>query len=160
MKKTDAKPGKAAVMKLKEDEEQLVIDWINTQSIYADSMRYLIQKEIAENGVRNLQLFIPRIRDIETIRQQIVAETASPLSPNSREIEHKEPISLPILNIEDVNSLEKETTYLQAAPIMSNNDLGSKGIDTSDSKIIENAQDPSKRKASKKFDISVIDSYQ
>lgn len=76
MRKTEAKPGKPAVMKLREDEEQLVIDWINKQTVYADSMRYLIQKEIAENGIRDIQSFVPRIRDVETIRQQLIKEKA------------------------------------------------------------------------------------
>lgn len=76
MRKTEAKPGKPAVMKLREDEEQLVIDWINKQTVYADSMRYLIQKEIAENGIRDIQSFVPRIRDVETIRQQLIKENA------------------------------------------------------------------------------------
>lgn len=68
---TEAKPGKAIVLKLREDEEQLVIDWINKQTMYSDSIRYLIQKEIAENGLRNLQLFVPRIRTIDTIKSQL-----------------------------------------------------------------------------------------
>ncbi|QHW35451.1 hypothetical protein GZH47_31630 (plasmid) [Paenibacillus rhizovicinus] len=66
--KTEAFPGKPIVMKLREDEETVVLDWINLQTVYSDSIRYLIQKEIAENGLRNLQHFIPQFRTVETLK--------------------------------------------------------------------------------------------
>lgn len=71
MKRTLVVPGKPVVMKTREDEEQLLMDWINLQTTYSDSIRYLIQKEIAENGLRNLQGFIPQSRSIESMKSQM-----------------------------------------------------------------------------------------
>ncbi|WP_337035194.1 hypothetical protein [Paenibacillus illinoisensis] len=63
--------GKPAVMKLRDDEEEAIIEWISAQSNYSDSLRYLIQKEIAMNGIHNLQLQIPTVRSIETLRSSM-----------------------------------------------------------------------------------------
>jgi len=63
--------GKPAVMKLRDDEEEAIIEWISAQSNYSDSLRYLIQKEIAMNGIQNLQLQIPTVRSIETLRSSM-----------------------------------------------------------------------------------------
>lgn len=41
-----------------------VIEFANIQSNFSDTVMYLIEKEIAQNGVRNLQKFIPLDRDI------------------------------------------------------------------------------------------------
>lgn len=41
------------------------------QGIYSDSIRYLIEKEIAENGLRNLQHFIPSKRNIHAMKDQM-----------------------------------------------------------------------------------------
>jgi hypothetical protein len=73
MKSTEAKPGKPIVMKLREDEEPQIMDWLNLQGMYSDSIRYLIQKEIAENGLRNLQLYVPQARTIDTIKAQMAS---------------------------------------------------------------------------------------
>jgi hypothetical protein len=78
--------GKPAVLKTREDEEQLVMDWLNMQTMYSDSIRYLIQKEIAENGMRNLQLFIPHFRTIESLKTQLaVAQTPGSVLQNTTE---------------------------------------------------------------------------
>ncbi|MFD2614706.1 hypothetical protein [Paenibacillus gansuensis] len=78
MKKTPVVPGKPVVMKTREDEEELVMAWLNLQNTYSDSIRYLIQKEIAENGLRNLQEFIPQFRSIESLKHQLATASAPP----------------------------------------------------------------------------------
>lgn len=40
----------------------MVMQWLNTQSNLMDSLRYLVENEIALNGVRNLQAFVPMER--------------------------------------------------------------------------------------------------
>lgn len=75
MKKTLCIPGKTMAFKTREDEEDLVVEWFNAQTVYSDSIRYLIQKEIAENGIRNLQLFIPSYRDVATIKNSLLSGT-------------------------------------------------------------------------------------
>ncbi|SFJ77185.1 hypothetical protein SAMN02799624_05905 [Paenibacillus sp. UNC496MF] len=89
--KTKAVPGKPIVMKLREDEETSVLQWLNLQSVYSDSIRYLIQKEIAENGLRNLQHFIPQHRTVETLKSMNVLSgpgaTQIDLQPDLKEQE-------------------------------------------------------------------------
>ena len=62
-------------MKMREDEEEMVLNWLNMQTVYSDSIRFLIQKEIAENGLRNLQHFIPQFRTVDTLKAQILSAT-------------------------------------------------------------------------------------
>lgn len=40
------------------------MQWINAQTNLMDSLRYLIENEIYQNGVRNLQAFIPTERNV------------------------------------------------------------------------------------------------
>lgn len=54
-KKGTKKAGDQVGFKLKEDESPLILEWVNEQSIFAESIRYLIEKEIAENGIRDLK---------------------------------------------------------------------------------------------------------
>ena len=56
---------KAFPVKFKKDEAAEVLEFANIQSNFCDTIRYLIEKEISENGVRNLQKFIPPVRDAE-----------------------------------------------------------------------------------------------
>lgn len=50
--------------RLKKSVHPKVVDFCNKQSSITDSLLYLIEKEIAENGVRNLQEHIPSVRNI------------------------------------------------------------------------------------------------
>ncbi|MEV5029956.1 hypothetical protein [Paenibacillus sp. LPE1-1-1.1] len=61
MKKTKL-PGENISLKTKKTEDPLVMQWLNTQSNLMDSLRYLVENEIALNGVRNLQAFVPMER--------------------------------------------------------------------------------------------------
>lgn len=56
------KPGDNISIKTKKNEAPAVMEWINMQSNLVDSIRYLIENEIRQNGVRNLQHFIPSHR--------------------------------------------------------------------------------------------------
>jgi hypothetical protein len=55
-------PGENISLKTKKNESPDVMDWINGQSNLMDSIRYLVENEIREHGVRNLQLLIPAER--------------------------------------------------------------------------------------------------
>lgn len=61
MKKTKL-PGDNISLKTKKTEDPLVMAWLNAQTNLMDSFRYLVEKEIMSNGVRNLQAFIPAER--------------------------------------------------------------------------------------------------
>ncbi|OME30701.1 hypothetical protein BSK63_17565 [Paenibacillus odorifer] len=154
MRKTDAQRGKAAAFKLREDEEELVLLWINAQSVYGDSMRYLIQKDIAENGIRNLQQFVPRSRDIESIKRQLME--------NNTNQSGLKPIELPSVENENKGN-NNNNNFTVGSEIDKNKDSDSFIKDTnlsepdnthSTNTEIEN------RPAGKTFSNDVISSYQ
>ncbi|WP_141503565.1 hypothetical protein [Paenibacillus luteus] len=63
MKKTKL-PGDNISLKTKKNEDPLVMQWLNSQTNLMDSLRYLVESEIAQNGVRNLQAFVPMERNL------------------------------------------------------------------------------------------------
>ena len=62
MAKKEITPGKNFTVATKKDESETVLNWLNAQSNLSDSIRYLIENDIIQNGVRNLQEYIPAIR--------------------------------------------------------------------------------------------------
>ncbi|WP_246079442.1 hypothetical protein [Paenibacillus piri] len=62
MKKTK-QPGDNISLKTKKTEDPAVMNWLNAQTNLMDSLRYLIENEILQNGVRNLQMYIPMERN-------------------------------------------------------------------------------------------------
>jgi len=176
MRKTEAKPGKPAVMKLREDEEQLVIDWINKQTVYADSMRYLIQKDIAENGIRDLQLSIPRIRDIESIRQSFrqagqdrgdghIFESPNPQSIEAGRvplIPETNPQAIQVHMTDDPNAMDNSSNTIEQS-VNSHAiepDTRHRNVSHDTSQQIEQSDSKStKRGAKKQYDTSVFESF-
>ncbi|OIJ11829.1 hypothetical protein BKP37_15445 [Anaerobacillus alkalilacustris] len=76
--KKQKKAGDNISLKTKKTEAVEVLDWINCQLNLMDSIRYLIENEIKENGIRNLQNFIPANRDISgATLSAMKAETAN-----------------------------------------------------------------------------------
>lgn len=59
----DKKIKKQFPIKFKKNEREDILEFANMQTNFNDTIRYLIEKEIAENGIRNLQEFIPPVRD-------------------------------------------------------------------------------------------------
>lgn len=57
-------PGDNISLKTKKSEEPAIMEWINSQSNLMDSIRYLIENEVRQNGVRNLQSYIPADRSL------------------------------------------------------------------------------------------------
>ena len=51
-------------IKFKNDVDQRIIDFVNKQSNFSNTVLYFIEKEIAANGIRNLQEHIPLVRNI------------------------------------------------------------------------------------------------
>jgi len=52
-------PGENISLKTKKSEDPLVMEWLNAQINLMDSLRYLMENEIVQHGVRNLQTFVP-----------------------------------------------------------------------------------------------------
>lgn len=53
------------------NEDKRIVKFLDIQDNFADTFRYLIEKEIAENGVRDLSLFIPSKRNIDIMRETL-----------------------------------------------------------------------------------------
>lgn len=49
------KPGDQIPLKLKENEPEHIVAWFNAQDSFAASLRYLIEKDIMENGIRDVK---------------------------------------------------------------------------------------------------------
>lgn len=54
---------KVFTLSLRDDESLALIKWLYEQGNLSDSLRYLIEQEIKQNGIRNLQKHIPAVRD-------------------------------------------------------------------------------------------------
>jgi hypothetical protein len=76
VKKTK-QPGENISLKTKKTEDPSVMNWINAQTNLMDSLRYLIENEIVQNGVRNLQTVIPMERNVLTINPSLQDRTLS-----------------------------------------------------------------------------------
>ncbi|MCC3376800.1 hypothetical protein [Cohnella sp. REN36] len=55
-------PGENISLKTRKTEHASVMAWINAQTNLMDSLRYLIENEVLQHGVRNLQTCIPAER--------------------------------------------------------------------------------------------------
>lgn len=72
------KRGDNIIFRLKQSEKEELISWINEQRNVSDALRFLIEQEIALNGIRNLSEHIPAfrsndyfyLRDKERVEQQ------------------------------------------------------------------------------------------
>ncbi|WP_100374848.1 hypothetical protein [Bacillus sp. FJAT-45037] len=53
-KKKLKKRGEAVIMRTKRNEPNFIMDWINTQSNISESLRQLIERDVAENGLRDV----------------------------------------------------------------------------------------------------------
>ncbi|WP_054943719.1 hypothetical protein [Paenibacillus ihuae] len=179
MKRTAAIPGKPIVIKLREDEEALVMEWLNMQTLYSDSIRYLIQKEIAENGLKNLQLYVPQFRTIESLKTQMAqavgtstnvqnvqpppdqsSETAPPTRNNpslEQEIKVSSLVSQHMGSTLDQEDSNNDENIESATPPHSDSPRSSNG--TNQESISPGTEGSHKRKAKKQFGSDVTNSF-
>jgi hypothetical protein len=140
MKSTEFKPGKPCVMKLRDDEEELFLNWLNMQSMYSDSLRYLVQKEIAEHGLRNLQLIIPQFRTIDTLKSQLPMATnneeLTPALMNTVPLSIPPSAQLPGRDSNSVNTLEHHDSQNNHSQIGTSNHIGTTD-DNKEDKIVQ-----------------------
>ncbi|WP_169091017.1 hypothetical protein [Paenibacillus sp. PL91] len=174
MKPTDAVPGKPYVLKMKKDEDPLIFQWLNMQGIYSDSIRYLIEKEIAENGLRNLQHFIPSKRNIHAMKEQI--HFGSGFSQANYTEHHNFPMHNKAAQVaaeveirsNSINNSFQDSDIIKNDIIkISNNDTEDTTDSSENNTEMVNAPNYSEpkiepkvpRKAGKKFDDDVLNSY-
>lgn len=60
--------------------EQAVLDFVNAQENFSDTVLYLIQKEICMNGITNLQQIIPSSRTIADVQRLLSQSKINVLS--------------------------------------------------------------------------------
>lgn len=89
----------------KKGEEKEVLEFLEIQDNLGDSIRYLIQKEIAENGVRNLQEYIPAKRNKEYFKN-IKAIDNSKTTVIYKDILHEEKVLDMKNNMSNLDKLE------------------------------------------------------
>lgn len=158
LKKTPVVRGKPVVMRTRDDEEQLVLDWLNLQSKYSDSIRFLIQKEIAENGLRNLQGFIPQSRSIESLRNQL--STMPVVLPTVHNA--PEQLESPLVSLSVAEQMEKMNPVSDTLLVNEMATSRDSSISTALTKEQENTQNQGtavKRPAGKKFSSDVASSF-
>ncbi len=82
MKKTK-QPGENISLKTKKTEDSSIMEWINAQTNLMDSIRYLIENELSQNGVRNLQAYVPAERSFSIASIQSTPDDSTSSSPVS-----------------------------------------------------------------------------
>lgn len=89
--KKPKKAGDNISLKTKKNELPIIVDWINCQTNLMDSIRYLIEKELMTNGLRNLQLHVPAERSFS-----MSGETSLQVEPltTNKSVARKEPEKL------------------------------------------------------------------
>lgn len=91
-------PGENISLKTKKSEDPAVMEWINAQTNLMDSIRYLIENELIQNGVRNLQTLIPSERNLTLAMNGQTAAAEENVDPEP------EPVIEDEIDDEDIDS--------------------------------------------------------
>lgn len=86
-------PGDNISLKTKKSEDPLVMEWLNAQTNLMDSLRYLMENEIVQHGVRNLQTFVPIERNSLQRRLEELSLTTHSQSMDSMAVQSAEAAS-------------------------------------------------------------------
>ena len=78
----EKKPGDHIILRLKNTESPLILEWINSQSNLSDSIRYLVEEEIKAHSVRDLQEYIPAKR--KPLEVQVETAVTQEIAGNQR----------------------------------------------------------------------------
>lgn len=99
-------------VRFKNNVDPRIIEFANFQDNFSDTILYLIEKEIGENGIRNLQTIIPPIRSIEGFSITGQAATYSYIPPTSKLV--AQPTSNPVT---PTKALDEEQLTKDIKPI-------------------------------------------
>lgn len=97
-------------LSFKKNVEPEVLEFLDKQSNYSDSILYLIQKEIAENGVRDMQLYIPSRRSIESLREM---SDMKDVVNSKKSGQKEEPISYQSVRLVNTQPVSSKKTFLE-----------------------------------------------
>jgi hypothetical protein len=86
------------LIRFKNDVNPKVLDWMEKQGNATEAIVYLIEKEIFENGIRDMELYIPIKRADEYFENllnkkpaEIKKETKAKAKPEKKEVEQEAP---------------------------------------------------------------------
>ncbi|WNQ11366.1 hypothetical protein MJA45_27840 [Paenibacillus aurantius] len=107
--KKSKQPGDNISLKTKKNEDPAIMQWINSQTNLMDSIRYLIEKEVTHNGVRNLQAFIPAERGFTSEGKngqagpsgEVAAVSLRETAAAAQQEEKRQPVKAPDDDIDD-----------------------------------------------------------
>jgi hypothetical protein len=154
-------------MKFRKNENPILLEWFDLQSVTGDSIRYLIEKEIATNGMRNLQHYIPAKRDLDSLKRETDKSlNATNLGPSltfeSQELNHRQSAQPQVQESASQNILVSQDHLIGGTiPGIQSTEL-EHGETPSDLPLNENRnqeKSPVKRKANKKYSQEVVDTY-
>jgi len=83
-------PGGNISLKTKKNEDPAIMQWLNAQTNLMDSIRYLIENEVRQNGVRNLQAIIPAERAFGATAAENVTATYANAGAMAAVIDNRE----------------------------------------------------------------------
>ncbi|HEX7063513.1 MAG TPA: hypothetical protein VF199_00465 [Bacillales bacterium] len=90
----DKKPGDHIILRLKNNESPLILDWINHQSNLSDAIRFLVEEEIKAHAVRDLQEYIPAKRKPLEAAVEEAASEEVPSGPAQSSAVESEPVPM------------------------------------------------------------------
>jgi hypothetical protein len=155
LKRIIAIPGKSIIFKLRNDEDPLILEWFDKQGQYSDSLRFLIQREIAENGIRDLQSYIPATRSVQSIRDQLQSSHIDQRSYIKSDLtESTKSYIPPVLNSVSVGN----ENLLENAKTMENNNERLHEQSEENKTLLQTDQS-GKRAAKKTFSEDTMNSY-
>lgn len=145
-KKTKKGPGDRIHIRLKQDEPDYIIDWINAQSEISESLRVLIAKQVSEHGFKDVcsPMNSFQFAEMNTSRIGVITETAKTTSiPHITEesggVEHSN--KEPVVNPSDILNATSQTN-------------GAELESTSDNNINEDTQTKIKKKPKRNIELS------
>ncbi|WP_209124363.1 hypothetical protein [Alkalihalobacillus sp. BA299] len=83
--------GDSVILRTKKNEPNFIIDWLNSQSNISESLRHLIEKDVAEYGIRDVN---DEILNKHAYGHTYIANTEAENQPSINQIK-KEPNTVP-----------------------------------------------------------------
>ncbi|MVP02138.1 hypothetical protein [Paenibacillus lutrae] len=104
-KRKEIVAGQMLGIRTSNQEDSIVIDWYNNQGNLSDAIRYLVEQEIRQHGLRNLQNFIPSKRP--------------PIVPGnpSEAVSFVQAIIQPTSSVQKIEEPEKIESALKVSPL-------------------------------------------
>lgn len=95
-------------LRLRTGDDPRIAEFLNSQSGgYGDVLRYLIEKEIALNGVRDLTLIIPSRRNIDILAATLISNDTNNLKTVVAADEKEEKVEIAVTEVKNESEEQK-----------------------------------------------------